>query len=367
MKRNSIVLLLFVCCITVLAGCQSSKAASDDEYVDTSTDLSAAPVNAYGTTAAFGTVEKIADTSSSIVVDWYSEPPADVSGYSADEDNDVVYKVTELTDGYDKGEMLELTLNVRYHSNSPSPTPCVIFVPGGGFMAANPSRSRLTEQKYLAMQGFAVVGITYRVVGQGLFSDGIADMNDAIRYVKANADKYNIDPERIALLGNSAGGYMVAMTAASEGVEDFIGDNNLEYSTAVQAVIDQYGITDMASIGIDYSEEVQAVHHSALSSESQYVNGVFSGIGITADPESAARADVLTYIDGNEPPFLLMHGSADGLVSPSQTLILHEALLEAGESSVRYSLTGSGHGQNGFDSEVSLRMIADFLWEIFSE
>lgn len=104
--------------------------------------------------------------------------------------------------------------------------------------------------------------------------------------------------------------------------------------------------------GADYDEECQSIHESPYSSESQYVNGVFSGMGILENPEEAERANPITYIDGTEPPFLIMHGDQDTLVSPSKTVILHHALLAAGADSTRYSLSGENHGATGGTSDM---------------
>ncbi|WP_053228474.1 alpha/beta hydrolase family protein [Spirochaeta cellobiosiphila] len=80
-----------------------------------------------------------------------------------------------------------------------------------------------------------------------------------------------------------------------------------------------------------------------------------------ADPEAAKNANPLSYIDGGEPPFLFLHGDKDLAVSPSQTVILHNALLAAGVASTRYSLKGATHGRGGFDSQPALDVMVEFL------
>ncbi len=333
----------------------------DKKVVDTSTTLSQTPAEKYGTATVIGTVVTPADNSTSKVVDWHTEPTADVSAYNAKEDFGVVYKKTLITDGESKGKTLELKMNVQYHGDVTEDSPCIIFVPGGGFQASDIDKSRVTERKYLANNGFAVVTVEYRVIGQGLYNDGVQDINDAIRYVRANADKYNIDPDRIGLFGNSAGGYMVSLVATSQGVKELQGDNNLGYSSEVDAVINHYGLSDLTNVAMDYPEDIQKAHHTSKSAESQYVNGVYSNKGIVDDLVAAEKANPITYIDGTEPPFLIMHGTADGLVSPNQTVLLHNALLDEGVNSTRYSLTDSTHGSKGFDSEKTLSTMVDFF------
>ena len=313
------------------------------------------PENEYGTIISVGREVRPQDVSTSIVVDWRGLPDADVSAYAADE-ADLIYKHTVRTDGYQKGEPLDLEMKIKYHSDALAPTACVMLIPGGGFQFASPD-SLPVAQRYLAMNGYAVAAFSYRIIGEGLYSDAAEDINDAIRYVRANADEYNIDPDRIAILGNSAGGYFTALIGASQDNGAFGADGDSVFSAAV----DLYGLSDLNQVAMDYDEEVQASYYDVRTAPSQYVNGVFTEKTLYETPDTAAASNPLTYIDGGEPPFLIMHGSEDVVVSPSQSLLVHNALLENGVESTRYSLTGSGHGSLGFDSEEALSIIVDFL------
>ena len=313
------------------------------------------PENEYGTIISVGREVRPQDVSTSIVVDWRECPDADVSAYAADE-ADLIYKHTVRTDGYRKGEPLELAMKIKYHSDALDPSPCVVIVPGGGFQTASPD-SLPIAQRYFAMNGYAVAAFSYRVIGEGLYSDAAEDINDAIRYVRSNAGKYNIDPGRLAILGNSAGGYFTALIGASQDNGAFGADSGSSFLAAV----DLYGLSDLTQVAMDYDEEIQASYYDVRTAPSQYVNGVFTEKTLYETPDTAAASNPLTYIDGNEPPFLIMHGSSDVIVSPSQSLLVHEALLRAGVESTRYSLTGSGHGRPGFDSEEALSIIVDFL------
>ena len=111
-------------------------------------------------------------------------------------------------------------MNIQYHDDAREPVPAVIFIPGGGFSTAQLYGLPVTRN-YLANKGYAVVTAQYRVIGEGLYKDAVADVNDAIRYVKAHGSQYNIDPDRLVLMGNSAGGYMVALSAASGKRKEF--------------------------------------------------------------------------------------------------------------------------------------------------
>ncbi len=131
----------------------------------------------------------------------------------------------------------------------------------------------------------------------------------------------------------------------------------------IRCVVNFYGLSDLLNNKADYEDAAVEAHHKADSSDSQFVNGVLSGKSLTDDLEEAAKADPATYIDGDEPPFLHLHGDQDLLVSPSQSLHLHEALLAAGVPSVRYAVVGAGHGDKAFRTKAALDTVIQFLDE----
>lgn len=334
------------------ASCASTKTAANEqtpENVDKSIHFEKGAVSEYGTKMTLTKEIKVkADTSTSIVVDWRNEKPVTVGNLTAKEEQNVVYKKGFYTDGNKKGETLDLHMDIMYHDDAASPQPVILFIPGGGFIGCDSVNSLRLEKQYLAKHGYAVAAIEYHVVGNGLYTDAVQDVRDAIQFLSENAGKYNIDMTRLAVMGNSAGGYMTALVNAMD-------------STGIKAAIDLYGLSDLVNVGSDFDEDCIKAHHSPTSSESQFVNGVLSGKAINEDLEAAAKANPLTYINGNEAPMLIMHGDADNLVSSSQSLLVHNALNKAGVPSVRYSLVGAGHGQGGFNTEPALETIISFL------
>lgn len=225
--------------------------------------------------------------------------------------------------------------------------PAIVYVNGGGFINANKD-GYMQQWLDMAEHGYVVASITYRVAPTTTFPGPLEDVKAAVRYLRANADKFGIDAKHIGVFGGSAGGYLAAMAGTTNGVKGFDKGANLDQSSDVQAVVDVYGVSDMTSIGADYSEEVQAKHHSAGATEALWVNGspVFGGKdgGISANPEGAKAANPLTYISSKTAPFLLMHGDADVLVSPSQTELLREALAQHNIEATRYLVKGAAHG-----------------------
>lgn len=224
--------------------------------------------------------------------------------------------------------------------------PAIVYFPGGGFTSAD--HEKFTEMRYaLARAGFVVAAAEYRTVPvkfPGLVEDGKA----AVRYLRAHAEEYGIDPDHIGILGDSAGGYLVQMLAATNGEKNFDKGDFLNVSSDVQAVVSFYGISDLTSIGEGFGDDQAKVHASPAVTEALLVNGPafgkFAGASIFADREKALKASPLDHIDGNEPPYLIMHGSGDRLVSPMQSAHLYEALKSAKVDAEYVLVEGAGHG-----------------------
>lgn len=273
--------------------------------------------------------------------------------------SDVVYEQVS-TIGYENVAMKMDVLKPQRKEKMPA----VVFVTGGGFIHANKDKY-IQQRMQIADAGYVVASIQYRVAPTGRFPQPVEDVKAAIRYIKANAAKFNVDPDNVAVMGDSAGGYLSAMVGTSNGTKKFDKGENLDQSSDVKAAVDIYGLSDLTRVGSDFSEEVQQKHKSAGATEALWVNGspIFGGKdgGILADPDSAAAANPLNYITDKTAPFLLMHGTADQLVSPSQTEILHQALQAHGIESTRYEVTGAAHGGVYWVQPEVMQVVIDFL------
>ncbi len=267
----------------------------------------------------------------------------------------VVFHETKSSDGNPMSMKMDI---VRPKDNKKYP--CVIFITGGGFMFA-PKNSSLYNRVQIASAGYVVCSIEYHVVSNGLFSDAVKDVKAAIRFMRANAEKYAIDQKHIAVWGESAGGYLTAMTGTTNGVKDFEEGENLDQSSDVQAAIDVYGLSDLTKIGADYDKEAEEAHFTTDAPEAGFVHGKNSGLTILDKPEVVAKSNPVNYVDKNDPPFLFIHGTADALVSPSQTVLVHSALLKAGVNSTRYAITGANHGGGHFSDPKVIQIMIDFL------
>jgi len=278
---------------------------------------------------------------------------------------DVIFATRRLANG----KSMDLSLDIQMPERR-AKRPLVVYVPGGGFIQA-PKEAALNLRTYVAETGLVVASIQYRTVRDGAnFRDGIADVKSAVRFLRAHADQYGIDPVKIAVWGESAGGYLVAMVGVTNGIKAFDIGNDLGQSSDVQAVVNKFGASDTSKLAADFDAHAQEADNAKDNPIAQY-------IGMTRDTHrldtaiAAAAANPLSYIKASAPPFLNLHGSHDRLISPTQTLILHNALIAAGARSTRYVLDGAGHGDLSFlgdtqsglpwSTKQTMGIIVDFL------
>jgi acetyl esterase/lipase len=305
------------------------------------------------------------DTSTSIVIRPNPKDQIACGRTRLNAINDVVFVRRTLS----KGKVLDLSMDIQI-PDSPKRRPLVIYVTGGGFIQA-PKEAALNLRTYVAEAGFVVASIEYRTARNGAnYRDGIADVKSAIRYLRANAAKYRIDPEHVAVWGESAGGYLAAMAGVTNGNGAFDAGNDLDKSSDVQAVVDKFGASDISKIASDFDPGTQAADNLPDNSIARYI-GIVPGTRLLDAQIATTVANPLAYVNAAVPPFLIFHGDRDRLVSPSQTLMLHNALKAGGGHSVRYVLEGADHGDLSFlgDDESGLPwsarqtmdIIVDFL------
>ena len=245
--------------------------------------------------------------------------------------------------------------------------PAVIYFPGGGFTSAD--WEKFTEMRTaLAKAGFVVAAAEYRVVPDK-FPALVVDAKSAVRYLRAHAKEYGVDPARIGVLGDSAGGYVVQMLGTTNGEKAFDKGDNLDQSSDVQAVATMFGISDLTTIGEGFPEAIQKVHESPAVTEALLVNGVafrdFAGASIMSDKKKALAASPLGHVDGNEPPFLILHGAQDPLVSPEQSRHLFEALQKAKVPATYLLVENAKHGDlPWFQKPIVDRVVAWFTQQL---
>lgn len=222
--------------------------------------------------------------------------------------------------------------------------PAVLYFPGGGFTSAD--HEKFLEMRYaLACAGYVVAACEYRAV-PNKFPALLEDAKAAVRWMRAHASEFGVDANRIGLLGDSAGGYVVQMAGATNGEKNWDVGDFKEVSSDVQAVVSIYGISDLTTIGEGIGNE--NVHASAAVTEALLLNGPafkdFAGASVNADPQKVKAASPIGHVDGTEPPFLLMHGSGDKVVSPLQSKKMFEALQNKKVEAEYVLVRGAEHG-----------------------
>ena len=232
--------------------------------------------------------------------------------------------------------------------------PVIVIVHGGGWSGGDRNSNLLGTYKF-AENGFASASIEYRLTQQAPFPAQIQDCKCAIRYLRANAAKHHLDPDHIGVLGDSAGGHLVALMGLTESVADFEGDggwNNVP--SRVQAVCDMFGPTDMVAMLYDPNRKLPVEEDKGMA---RFLGGpVFDNL------TKLRWASPLAHVQDsvNTPPFLILHGDKDPHVPLQQSLWLADALQKKGvDVTLRIQINGE-HGGPYFFPNALPDMLAFF-------
>lgn len=248
------------------------------------------------------------------------------------------------------GHALKLTL--RQPKAAPGVRPGVVLVHGGGWTFGN----RLLKAWYgreLARRGYVTVAVEYRKIPRWTIVDCIHDVKAAVRWLRAHAEDYALDPGRIAVLGDSAGGHLALMMAATR-PDDGFEHGDPEISSLVQAAVSLYPVTELRSL--DSSETSDALRHGHFLS--------FIGETPPQQPDPLDAISPLAYVHPGMAPVLLIHGSADPLVPFAQSVSFYERLRAEGVPVRLVAFPRWGHGFDylrPFNQRKVLALTLDFL------
>ncbi|MED1229852.1 alpha/beta hydrolase [Bacillus nakamurai] len=158
-----------------------------------------------------------------------------------------------------------------------------------------------------AKEGYTVASVQYRGSKEAVFPAQLHDVKTAVRFLKANAPAYNIDPEKIGVWGDSSGGHLALMLGLTEGLKEYEpSGEHLHETSRVHAIVDWFGPTDLLAM----SQYPSVIDHDAPDSpESMLIGGA-----IQENKEKALKASPLQYVHREAPPILIMHGDQDGIV-----------------------------------------------------
>jgi acetyl esterase/lipase len=259
---------------------------------------------------------------------------------------------------YSKVGDRELLLDLCLPAKRSAPVPVIVWIHGGGWRGG--SKNAGSRARGMLERGYAVVDVGYRLSGEAIFPAQVEDCKAAVRWVRANAAKYGFDSDRIGAWGSSAGGHLVAFLGTAGDVEEFETKTNSQYSSRVQAVCDWFGPTDFLQMDRHSPEYSRLMHNAPTSPESLLVGGP-----IQDEPYKslAKKANPITYVTKDDPPFLIMQGDRDTSVPIHQSDLLLLALKKAGVHASLYVVKGAGHGLRGGKEspEELFKMVADFF------
>jgi len=203
--------------------------------------------------------------------------------------------------------------------------PLVVYVHGGGFEHGDKAGDSLSPNNlHLLWDGYAMASVNYRLAPAAIWPAQIQDCKAAIRWLKAHAHQYGYDPNRIGVIGESAGGHLVAMLGTTSGSKTFDVGENLDSSSDVTCVVNLFGVVADFTIFDG--------------------NTSFLGGSPKDHPDLARSASPISYLHADEPPMLVVHGTADHLVPYLQAELLVEAMDKAGAPYYFHTVVGGGHG-----------------------
>jgi acetyl esterase/lipase len=226
----------------------------------------------------------------------------------------------------------ELNLNLSKPKDATGQLPCIVVIHGGGWAAGNRNAHNNVTWQF-ATKGYVSATISYRFAPKYPFPAQVQDVKAAIRFLRGNAAKFNLDPQRIGAVGFSAGAHLSMMLGSmdkDDGLDD-VGEFK-DQSSKVQAVVSYFGPTDLTA---EYPEATKPILKK------------FIGGSKEEKPEEAKRASPVTYVNAGDAPMLLYQGTKDRLVPHDQAIRMADALTKAGVPGRVEFLLGADHGWAG--------------------
>lgn len=229
--------------------------------------------------------------------------------------------------------------------------PAIVYLNGGGWRGADKNQM-VPEMQYLVEAGYVVAFVYYRSSAEAVFPSQIIDVKSAIRYLRANADKYGINPDKIGITGRSAGGSLAAL--ASMNLPGYDEGDNLKFSSDVQFGLDMFGPVNMKSMAM--LERSRFSPTSRWKKDADTHLGAYMGDSYENIPDKYHEASAVFKINPKTVPMLILHGDADPLVPFSQSVELYDAMKAAGKDVAFYLIKGAGHGSDEFWQESTRQL-----------
>jgi acetyl esterase/lipase len=248
-----------------------------------------------------------------------------------------------------KGKKLKLDLYLPKVQNGN--IPLIIFAHGGGWIMGSRKQIEVGVLRQLN-RGFAVASVSYSLSTRAKFPQQIYECKAAIRWLRANSERFDLNGENFIFWGVSAGGHLSNLVGTTSGTIIFEGNlgDNLDVSSAVQKVVSWYAPTDL----------LQMKNNAFWAIATDWTTSFYLGFFINKQPKKTEIANPLNYITEKTPPFFLTHGTKDTIVNENQSELLYQKLIAKGVL-VIYEKTDFLHGDIRFNRKRQLKMTEDFL------
>jgi acetyl esterase/lipase len=322
--------------ITMFTGCQNKATTSTDNTTQTTTTTNTQPVEKKG-----GKGPGMSSLDTSAVTTKYL---------------DLAY--ASVSDA----EKLDIYLP----NSGEGPFPVIVAIHGGAFKSGDKASGETAPMLKALERGYAVVAVNYRLSGEAQFPAQINDIKAAIRFIRANASKYNLNGDKVATWGGSAGGSLSALAGTSGGDVTLEGAElgNSDQSSQVQATVDWFGPIYFSTMDEEFAKlgvtPAMGSTSSKGSPESAYLGKT---VGTSEAEELVEKASPQTYISAEDPAFLIQHGTSDGNIPITQSENFAAKLKAViGNDKVTFEkIEGAGHGGSQFETTENISKVLDFL------
>jgi acetyl esterase/lipase len=254
-------------------------------------------------------------------------------------------------------------LDIYLPNDGNGPFPVVVSIHGGAFKSGDKGDNQVTSMLEGLKRGYAVVSINYRLSPEAIFPAQIFDVKAAVRWIKANARQYKLNPDKIAAWGGSAGGHLSALLGTSGGVLELedLAMGNPSQSSRIQAVVDWFGPTDF--LKMDEQLKASKVKNPQIHSIPDSPESELIGKNLVDAPDRVRKVNPETYVTSDDPPFFIQHGQIDHLVPYQQSENLALKLTSViGKEKVTFELLeNNDHGGPGFTTEQNINKVFIFL------
>lgn len=252
----------------------------------------------------------------------------------------------------------EQKIIIYRQSNHNTKLPLVVYVPGSGWERQNDDEKRVYLQ-LLAGKGYVAVAAYYRPSEVEKFPAQVTDIKNAIKFLVKNADKFNIDTDKIAVMGDSSGGHVASFIGITGENAPIDKNYDCDVSFDVKCVVDWFGPSD-----IFYMNDYPCCFDFSLPDS--FTGKLIGGKPVYENKADADKASPINYIskDSKISPILIMHGNKDAIVPFNQSVRLYEKLKDVNADVTFYCVDGAGHWENGFNSIETVGTTFEFLSRI---